>query len=467
MVRKSKAGVKFEGETRGLSNKVKKLGRDIDGVFDRSAKKVKDFGSKLKQTFSKDYLKIAGFFYTAQQVISVLGKIGEIIGKATHEFNRMTESTNAVNVVFGKSADVIHEFGQISSQAVALSTQAFNEMASAIGGALKIARLEGDLLANTMVALSVTGSDLASVFNKDVVNVMDKIRSGAIGATEPLTELGIILLDKQLEAEAAALGIKKSAASMTQQEKALLRLIGTFEQSRPYFGDYENTLDSLTNKQRTNRAEIEQAIVSFGAFTAQFASGWENLKTAALSSVIHIQYAYKKVMLAMTAFRNFSIFRWEDARKMMTEGMDDLDKELQDKIDKQIANFAEINKKREKTIAQLKQEFIAIANNTKGEGEKGDEIERQIELRKKNLSLLDKMLDKQGLQKDGRLLLAPGSDQAKNVYRLKRDVSPQTFKEQENTKELERVLGLLISQYMRKSTITPTNDTYLGSKVNI
>ena len=62
--------------------------------------------------------------------------VGAGLGVAVKHASTLEESINAVNVVFGKGSDVIHEFGKTVAQEAGLSTAKFNPLSSQVGALL-------------------------------------------------------------------------------------------------------------------------------------------------------------------------------------------------------------------------------------------------------------------------------------------------------------------------------------------
>ncbi|MBA4306999.1 MAG: phage tail tape measure protein [Sphingopyxis sp.] len=193
-----------------------------------------------------------------------LAVIGSASLKTIKSATNLTESINAVNVVFGEGADNILEFGQNSAKSVGLSTSAFNQMATITGALLKDTGLSMDDVAGKTNELAVRAADMASVFNTDVNDAMSAINQAIRGETEAIRRYAGDVTDASLQTFLLAQGITKATTEMTEQEKRLYRIQLIMAQTAVTAGDFANTSDGLANRQRILSAEIENLSATIG-----------------------------------------------------------------------------------------------------------------------------------------------------------------------------------------------------------
>lgn len=225
-------------------------------AFDSAAKSAGGFGKAIT-----DVAKIAGGFVLAKGLLE-LPKLFDGPVKAA---SNLSESINAVQVVFGKASDKILEFGKTSATQVGLSQRAFNELATPLGAMLKNSGLNLDQVADSTVMLTKRAADMASVFNTDVDSALGAITAALRGETDPIERYGVSVSAAKVEMEAMAQTGKKSASSLTDQEKAAARLRLIMMQTRDVAGDFVNTSDGLANKQRIQAARSEEVSAALGA----------------------------------------------------------------------------------------------------------------------------------------------------------------------------------------------------------
>ena len=179
-------------------------------------------------------------------------------------FFRKGRALHAVNVTFGTSAATIRKWGEDSAASYGLSTRAFNEMATPLGAMLKNTGLGMAETADWTINLTKRAADMASVFNTEVPDALAAIQAGLRGELDPLERFGVSLSAAKVEAQAMADTGKKTAASLTDQEKSIARLHLIMQQTSQTQGDFQNTSDGLANSMRRAKAEIENAQASLG-----------------------------------------------------------------------------------------------------------------------------------------------------------------------------------------------------------
>ena len=94
------------------------------------------------------------------------------------------------------------------------------------------------------------GADLASFNNLEVGDALDKLRSGLTGEAEPLRELGVLLSEDAVQAEALASGLAESTKAITEADKVQARYNLILKQTATAQGDFARTSTGLANAQR-------------------------------------------------------------------------------------------------------------------------------------------------------------------------------------------------------------------------
>jgi len=207
---------------------------------------------------------------TARGILSadIIGQIGEAartgFTSARDAATDLGESMNAVNRIFGDSADVITKWGDEQANAYGLSQRAFNQMAVPIGASLKNVGLEMGNVARLTLLLTERASDMGSVFNHDVATVLEDIQAGLRGEADPLEKYGVGLNAAAVQQKALADSGKESAASLTNQEIMLARVNLLLQQTKDTMGDFKGTADQYANAQRIANAQIEEAQAKLG-----------------------------------------------------------------------------------------------------------------------------------------------------------------------------------------------------------
>lgn len=191
-------------------------------------------------------------------------KAVQTIGEWVNYSNDYVENLNLFTVTMGKYAKEAYEYGRTVESVMGIDLSewirgqgVFNQIALGFG----IAEDKAYTMSKGLTQLSY---DLASFFNLDTEEAMNKVRSGIAGELEPLRNLGYALDQATLKQVALDHGITKSISSMTQAEKAQLRYIAIMEQSKNAVGDMARTLMSPANAQRILTAQTDRLKRSLG-----------------------------------------------------------------------------------------------------------------------------------------------------------------------------------------------------------
>ncbi len=210
--------------------------------------------------------RVRGMSTTTQVAVSTAAAgIGAVVNDAINAASDLTESMNAVNVVFGDAADTIFRFGEGAASQVGLARSEVNQLAAQTGALLMNFGLTAQEAADETVNLTRRAADLASVFNTDVSSAMVAIQAALRGETEPIRRFAVTLDDASIRAKAVELGLAATTGEVTRQEKALAALRLIYEQTDRVAGDFVNTQDELANQQRILKAETENLQAELGA----------------------------------------------------------------------------------------------------------------------------------------------------------------------------------------------------------
>jgi DNA-directed RNA polymerase subunit F len=176
----------------------------------------------------------------------------------------LQESTNAVNVAFGKSADEVLKIGENAAQSLGLARTEFNQAAVRFSAFAERVVGEGGDVAGFIGDITTRAADFASVFNIEVAEALQVFQSGLSGEAEPLKRFGINLLESEVKAYALRTGLIKVGETMTEQEKVQARYGLLLESTAKTAGDFANTSDSLANRQRILKATFTDIQAEIG-----------------------------------------------------------------------------------------------------------------------------------------------------------------------------------------------------------
>jgi hypothetical protein len=231
---------------------------DYDAGLTSAGKKAKTFQQQMKDVGSS--MTRVGGIMTAAVTIPVVAGFNSMANAASD----LTESANAVNVVFEDAAGVIHEFGKTAATEVGLAESEFNQLAAVTGAFLTNLGYDQAAAADETLKLTNRAADMASIFNTDVSQALEAIQSGLKGEFNPLEQFGVKMNAADIQARAMAMGLADANGELDNNAKAMAALAIFYEQTDKLAGDFKNTSDGLANSSRIMKAEMANLSAELG-----------------------------------------------------------------------------------------------------------------------------------------------------------------------------------------------------------
>lgn len=244
--------------------------------------------------------------------------------KSVNAASDLNEAMNKTSVLFGDAAKDMPGFGSSVAKSLGMSRQAALDNAAGIGAMLipmGTSQKEAAAMSSRMLTLA---ADLGSFHNADPTDMLDRLRAGLSGESEPLKKFGIVLTEARVKAEALRLGIAKKGATLTESQKLQARYSLAIRDAGKANGDFARTNDALANRQRILMAQVTDLSASLGAVLLPAATkviaamqsmvkwGQENQTTlkvvatvaASLGTAILLVAGYMKAAAVATALWN-------------------------------------------------------------------------------------------------------------------------------------------------------------------
>ena len=289
------------------------------GDLDKNMKKMDESNNKTASSFTD-------FFHKMKVGATALKKVGGSLKSVLEKSSDYTENVNLFNVAMGSYADEAMKYAEQVSDAMGIDTSdwirsqgVFMTLATGFG----VASDRASVMSKNLTQL---GYDLASFYNLDTEDAMQKLQSGLAGELEPLRRIGYDLSQAKLEATALELGIDKTLSSMTQAEKAQLRYYAIMTQVTETHGDMARTLEAPANQMRVFKAEINMAAREIG-----------NVFIPALNAILPYAIAVTKVVGTLasmiTGFFKKDSLELDDPTSTMTENTDALSQNMENAAD--------------------------------------------------------------------------------------------------------------------------------------
>jgi len=188
-----------------------------------------------------------------------------IIGKAIPAASDLNEQLSKNIVVFGESSDALVEWSKTTASSLGISQAAALTATGTFGNLFRAIGISEQPAADMSQELVELAADLASFNNASPEEVLEALRSGLVGETEPLRRFGINLNDATIRAEALRLGlIKNINDALTPAAKAQASYSLILKQSALAQGDFARTSDSVANQQHILAATIDDSMASIG-----------------------------------------------------------------------------------------------------------------------------------------------------------------------------------------------------------
>ena len=237
-----------------IANLLVKIGADIENL----KKGMTEAQNKVNKT--ADAFKKAG-------TVMTVGVTAPLIAAGAASFKMASdveESINKVEVAFQKNADEVQAWAKTTLSSIGLAegtaldmAAGYGDMATAMGKSTK----EAAKMSIEMVKLA---GDMASFKNIDIEQVNTALTGIFTGVTQPLTRLGIVMTETNLQAFALSRGIQENIADMDQATKVQLRYEYVMEMTKNSQGDFARTQEGAANQMRMFTEGLKELSASLG-----------------------------------------------------------------------------------------------------------------------------------------------------------------------------------------------------------
>lgn len=193
-------------------------------------------------------------------VTAVGGFLASSIGPASD----LGETINKTSVVFGDSAEAILAWGETAATTMGMTKNSALGAAATYGNLFRAMNISEESSAAMSTSLVELAGDLASFNNMDPTEVLDKLRAGISGESEPLKQLGVNINETLLKQRAMEMGLYDGVGALDAASKAQAAYSLIMEQTQLAQGDFARTSDGLANQQRILAARFEDIRAKVG-----------------------------------------------------------------------------------------------------------------------------------------------------------------------------------------------------------
>ncbi len=262
----------------GVGNILIRVGAEAGGAI----RELRSIQGPMSDVQTRGEKMGSGVRKATLPAIGALTAVGAAALKTAGDASNLNESQNAINVVFGKSADKMSAFAKVADKEAGLSMRAFNELTTPVGASLRNVGFSADQAATSSIALAKRAADMASVFNVDVTEALGAVQAGLRGEADPLERFGVGLSAANVQAKAMGMGLAGSTKELTAQDLAQARLGLIMEQTNKLQGDFKNTSDEAANAARVNAAAQENLSAKFGQSLLPVMNAYQSVVKSAM-----------------------------------------------------------------------------------------------------------------------------------------------------------------------------------------
>lgn len=223
------------------SNFIVRGGADFSGIKREIIKTKTQLGSFEKDTNKKIKSVAAGFKSFAKAGLAIAG-VTSVIAGLKSSFNSFVELESAVmrvNFIFGSAAKNVEEFANTTAKSLGMAESSVYNYAAIYGNLFRNITKNSEENSKVTVAMLQASAVVASKTGRTMDDVLDRIRSGLLGNTEAIEDLGINVNVGMLEMTDAFKRIAngRSWEQLSFYEQQQIRTLGILEQAHKNFGD--------------------------------------------------------------------------------------------------------------------------------------------------------------------------------------------------------------------------------------
>lgn len=224
-------------------------------------------------------IKQVGSLFAVDLAQNAVRSVSAFVGESLTQFQDLTESTNAMRVVFGDAAEELLAIGENSATSLGISQAEFNEAAVAMAGFAENIAGEGGDIVQVTDDLIQRAADFASVHNIDVTKALEIFQSTLAGQTEPIRRYSIDVSAAAAEQFALATGIIDTDRELSESEKQVARYGLLMQETAVVAGDFARTSGDVANQTRILTARVKDQQAELGEQLLPLQSQWLDIQS--------------------------------------------------------------------------------------------------------------------------------------------------------------------------------------------
>lgn len=205
---------------------------------------------------------------SALEMVGVgVGIAGLVTGmrQAVMAASDLSESTNAVDVSFGQSAQKVKDFAANAASSMGQSNVEARNAAVTMALYGKQASLSGNNLANFSIKMSQLASDMASFRNTSPEQAVEALGAAFRGESDPIEAYGVLMNETTLKNQAFKDGlISNTSDALAPAVRVQAVYNSVLQQTSMMQGDFARTSGSFANRLRVLKAEFTNTSAEIG-----------------------------------------------------------------------------------------------------------------------------------------------------------------------------------------------------------
>lgn len=176
----------------------------------------------------------------------------------------LNENISKTQAIFGSGSKTVVQAADEMAAAFGVSKNEFLDASSRMGGLLKGAGYSAQEAADLSVQFTKLSADASSFHNLPFDQAFGKLRAGLSGESEPLKDLGILMNEDMVKAQAFAMGLAKQGQELSNQAKVQARAAIIARGLADAQGDLARTADGVANRTRELQGRMENLSGAIG-----------------------------------------------------------------------------------------------------------------------------------------------------------------------------------------------------------
>lgn len=226
--------VVISATTKPLQNELKKVSTQLKGLENVTNKSM----SGLQKSVDKTASSVGKVFGKLRTTLIALG-IGKALKDSFNLARTYEASVQQVNRMFGLYSGALEKWAQQNAKTFGMARADAMKYASIYGNLVRSFEQDGAKMTQYTTDLMKATTIIASNTGRTVADVSERIRSGILGNTEAIEDLGIYAQVAMLKTTNAFKQIAngRSWEQLTFQEQQQIRVMSILEQTSNQFGD--------------------------------------------------------------------------------------------------------------------------------------------------------------------------------------------------------------------------------------